>query len=74
MVDIVDQPRAHAETVRHDHQAGIDWLRAQAEVLGDCVEGILVLDDLVGFIGRKHYLQFAHPFLKRICDAFPRIG
>jgi uroporphyrinogen decarboxylase len=30
-----------------------------------------VLDDLAGFIGRKHYQQFAHPFLKRICDAFP---
>jgi uroporphyrinogen decarboxylase len=41
-------------------------------VLGDTVEGIFVLDDIVGFINEDHYQEFAHPYLKRICDAFPK--
>ena len=39
--------------------------------MGDTVEGIFILDDIVGFINEEHYLEFAHPYLKRICDAFP---
>ena len=36
------------------------------------VESIFILDDIVGFINEEHYLEFAHPYLKRICDAFPK--
>ncbi len=71
MEDIVDHPERTMQLLSLAADLGIGWLRAQAEVLGDGVEGILVLDDLAGFIGRKHYQQFAHPFLKRYCDAFP---
>ena len=49
----------------------IDWLKAQQAVMGDDVEGIFILDDIVGFINEEHYKEFAHPYLKRICDAFP---
>jgi uroporphyrinogen-III decarboxylase len=35
------------------------------------VEGIFILDDIVGFISRDLYEEFAHPYLKQICDAFP---
>ena len=49
----------------------IDWLKAQHKAMGDTVEGIFILDDIVGFINEEHYLEFAHPYLKRICDAFP---
>ncbi len=49
----------------------IDWLEAQQRAIGDTVEGIFVLDDIVGFVNEEHYLEFAHPYLKRICDAFP---
>ncbi len=31
-----------------------------------------MLDDIVGFLSRKHYLEFAHPYLQRVFDAFPR--
>jgi uroporphyrinogen decarboxylase len=48
------------------------WLEAQAGVLKE-VEGILVLDDIVGFLSPKNYLEFAHPYLKEIFDAFPRV-
>jgi uroporphyrinogen decarboxylase len=46
------------------------WLEAQAEVLGE-VEGVLVLDDLAGFISPRDYAAFAHPWLKEVFDAFP---
>ena len=47
------------------------WLEAQAGVLKH-VEAIMVLDDLVGFLSPKDYLEFAHPYLKEIFDAFPQ--
>lgn len=48
-----------------------NWLEAQANALKE-VEGIMVLDDVTGFISEKDYLEFAHPYLKEIFDAFPR--
>lgn len=48
-----------------------DWLNAQAGALRE-VGGILVLDDIAGFMSAKDYLEFAHPYLKEIFDAFPR--
>jgi len=71
MEDIVDEPERTLQLLHLTTNLGIGWLKAQAATLGDGVEGILVLDDVAGFIGRKHYERFAHPFLKRYCDAFP---
>ncbi|MGB9601209.1 MAG: uroporphyrinogen decarboxylase family protein [Limisphaerales bacterium] len=48
-----------------------DWLSAQAESLSE-VEGIMILDDIVGFLSPKDYLEFAHPYLKEIFSAFPQ--
>ena len=48
----------------------IKWLKAQILVLGT-VEGILVLDDIIGFLSKTDYMEFAHPYLKAIFDAFP---
>ena len=42
-----------------------DWLSAQADALPG-VDGIMVLDDLVGFLSREDYQEFAHPYLKEI--------
>lgn len=47
-----------------------NWLEAQSEVLPD-IEGIMLLDDLMGFLSPKDYLEFAHPYMKEIYDAFP---
>jgi len=47
-----------------------EWLEAQADVLSD-VEGIMVLDDIVGFLSKEDYLEFAHPYMKEIFEAFP---
>ena len=32
--------------------------------MGDGVESIFILDDIVGFINEEHYLEFAHPYLE----------
>jgi uroporphyrinogen decarboxylase len=50
----------------------IEWLEAQALNLPD-VAGVLVLDDIVGLLSPKDYEVFAHPYLKRIFDAFPEM-
>lgn len=47
-----------------------DWLHAQASALSS-VEGILLLDDMAGFLSAKDYPVFAEPYLKAVFDAFP---
>ena len=71
MMDMVDEPDRALKLIDVCTTLTIDWLKAQAAAIGPCVDGILVLDDIVGMIGPDDYEQFAHPFLKRICDAFP---
>ncbi len=71
MTDLADAPEAVHQLLALTTRATIDWLTAQAEAIGDSVEGILVLDDLPGFLSLGGYREFAHPYLKQICDAFP---
>jgi uroporphyrinogen decarboxylase len=42
----------------------VDWIQAQAEAI-PTIEGIFLLDDLVGFLGPEDFEQFALPYLKR---------
>lgn len=48
----------------------IGWLKTQAENLPS-VEGILVLDDIVGMLSPADYEVFAHPYIERVFGAFP---
>ena len=72
MIDIAEKPEWTHRLLDLCTRLIIDWLKAQHKALGATVEGIFILDDIVGFVGEEHYLQFAHPCLKKICDAFPR--
>jgi uroporphyrinogen-III decarboxylase len=45
-----------------------EWLEAQAGVLPG-VEGIMLLDDVMGFLSREDYLEFAHPYFKEVFAA-----
>ncbi len=71
MIDIVENPAGAHTWIERCTSLIIDWLKAQQKAMGDAVEGIFILDDVVGFINEAQYLEFAHPYLKRICDAFP---
>jgi uroporphyrinogen-III decarboxylase len=72
LTDTVDTPEAVHKLLALTTKTVIDWLNAQAEAVGGTVEGILVLDDIVGFLSANAYREFAHPYLKQICDAFPK--
>ncbi len=72
MIDIVEKPEYAHKLISLSTNLIIDWLKAQAKIMGDTVEGIFLLDDIVGFINEDHYKEFAHPYLKKICDAFPK--
>ena len=72
MIDIAENGKWAHKLIDLTTNLTIDWLKAQHRAIGDCVEGIFILDDIVGFINEEHYLEFAHPYLKRICDAFPK--
>ena len=47
----------------------IDWLELQAETLPS-IDGILILDDIVGFCGDDDFEGMAKPYLKRIFQSF----
>ena len=63
--------RVGAQTLDLTTRLTIDWLKAQQKAMGNQAEGIFILDDIVGFVNEEHYKEFCHPYLKRICDAFP---
>jgi uroporphyrinogen decarboxylase len=56
----------HLETIT---QFSIDWIQHQKEMFPS-IEGILVLDDIVGFIGDDECREYAVPYIKRIFEAF----
>ena len=72
MIDLVERPEWAHRLLDLCTRLTIDWLKAQARAMGPTVEGIFLLDDIVGFVNEEHYMEFAHPCLKRICDAFPK--
>ena len=71
MLDLAEAREEVHKLLALTTRAVIDWLGAQAEAVGGSVEGILVLDDIAGFLSARSYREFAHPYLKQICDAFP---
>jgi len=71
MMDLVENPGHVHSLLDITTGIAIDWLRAQAEAIGDSVEGILVLDDIPGLLSRNHFLEFAAPYLARVFTAFP---
>lgn len=50
-------------------QFSTDWIQHQKEMFPS-IEGILVLDDIVGFIGDDECREYAVPYIKRIFDSF----
>jgi uroporphyrinogen decarboxylase len=46
----------------------VDWIGLQADAF-DSIDGILLLDDLVGFLRDDDFQRFALPYLKQIYDS-----
>jgi uroporphyrinogen decarboxylase len=43
----------------------VDWIRLQLQVF-PTIDGVLVLDDIVGFIGEQDFINFAKPYLQKV--------
>ncbi|MHC4645496.1 MAG: uroporphyrinogen decarboxylase family protein [Planctomycetota bacterium] len=61
-----DETRSLLETIT---DFIIDWLRLQAETFAS-IDGIFILDDIVGFLGDDDFRQTALPYLSRIFQTF----
>jgi len=47
----------------------IDWLELQIETVPS-IDGVFILDDIVGFLGEQDFKETALPYLKRIFKSF----
>jgi len=47
----------------------IDWLKLQIETFPS-IDGVFILDDIVGFLGEQDFKQTALPYLKQIFQSF----
>lgn len=47
----------------------IDWLGLQIRTFAS-IDGVFLLDDIVGFLGEQDFTETAMPYLKRIFDSF----
>jgi len=65
------EPEAAHQLLRTTTTLVRTWLEAQLETVRTA-EGILVLDDIVGFLSLDDYREFAHPYLREIFGAFPQ--
>jgi len=65
LIGLKTEPTMTHRLLRITTQLVRDWLSAQADTLPG-VDGIMVLDDVVGFLSTEDYLEFAHPYLKEI--------
>lgn len=48
----------------------VDWLQYQMASFPS-IDGILILDDLIGFLGEDDFREFALPYFKRIAESAP---
>ncbi len=69
MLDLKISPKETKQFLEIMTQTTIRWLQAQVDHLSE-VEGIMVLDDIVGFLSPSDYMEFAHPCLKEIFSSF----
>jgi uroporphyrinogen decarboxylase len=71
MTDLIDNPAGVHRLLAYTTNTTIQWLKAQAAEVGESVEGVLLLDDIVGFLSPRHYDEFAHPYLQQVFSSFP---
>ena len=70
LIGLKKKPEKTHQLLRMTTKLIKDWLDAQVEAL-NAVEGIMVLDDLVGFVGPVDYQEFGHPYFSEIFSAYP---
>ncbi|MCX6237647.1 MAG: uroporphyrinogen decarboxylase [Bacteroidia bacterium] len=69
MLLVMEPDKAH-ELLKKITQFICDWVQYQKECFPS-IEGILLLDDIVGFVGDEDCREFVVPYLRRAFDAIP---
>ena len=69
MISLVMNPAEMHALLRVISDYTIDWLRYQKECFPG-IDGIMILDDLVGFVGEVECAEFAVPYLNEIFHSF----
>jgi uroporphyrinogen-III decarboxylase len=69
MTAVVRNPAAVSRMLDTITTSIIRWLDAQLDALSQ-PEGIMLLDDIVGMVSKRHYETLIHPCLRRIFDQF----
>jgi uroporphyrinogen-III decarboxylase len=69
MMAIITDPEGTHRLLEKITGFTVNWLQLQKETFPS-IEGILVLDDIVGFVGDDECRDFAVPYLKRIFSSF----
>jgi uroporphyrinogen decarboxylase len=69
MMGLMMDPENSHKLLETITQFSINWIQHQKEMFPS-IEGILLLDDIVGFIGDDECKEFAVPYIKRIFNAF----
>ena len=69
MMAMMMDPEATHKLLDRITRFTVNWLQLQKETF-PTIDGILVLDDIVGFVGDDECREFAVPYLKRVFSAF----
>ncbi len=69
MTALMLQPEESHHLLHVISEFAVDWLRLQKSMF-PTIDGILVLDDIVGFLGEEECREFAVPYLKTIFGSF----
>ena len=68
LIGVKTHPEAIHELLQIVTDFIVDWLRHQVASFPS-IDGLLVLDDLIGFLGEEDFKEFALPYLKQIGDS-----
>jgi len=69
MMALMTHPEETHQLVEKITKFVINWLQLQKETFPS-IEGIMVLDDLIGFVGENEFQTFVLPYFKRVFHSF----
>ncbi|MBN1952454.1 MAG: hypothetical protein JW801_14730 [Bacteroidales bacterium] len=72
MTTIMMEPDAVHKLMRVVTDFLKDWHRIQREAIPS-IEGIMMLDDIVGFVGEEEFLEFGFPYIKELYDVDAKV-
>ncbi len=69
-MDLYKRPEVAHHLMTVATETIIRYLKAQEEI-GGKFHRFMVADDSIGFISKRHFVEFSMPYIRRIFDAFP---